>query len=95
MINIVTTTQQLHARKLVLVQANERECRNGIVHTHTHTHTLPFSQEQHHLSLVVEVSRQLPLQLIFDTLNGAKSLGVTEYDVSQTTLNEVSGRGWC
>ena len=39
MINIVTTTQQLHARKLVLVQANERECRNGIVHTHTHSHT--------------------------------------------------------
>ncbi|KAG0712029.1 ATP-binding cassette sub-family A member 2 [Chionoecetes opilio] len=46
-------------------------------------------QEQHHLSLTVEVSRQLPLQLIFDTMNGAKSLGVTEYDVSQTTLNEV------
>ncbi|XP_050698245.1 uncharacterized protein LOC126986309 isoform X2 [Eriocheir sinensis] len=46
-------------------------------------------KEQHHLSLVVEVSRQLPLRLIFDTLNGAKALGVTEYDVSQTTLNEV------
>lgn len=46
-------------------------------------------KEQHHLSLVVEVSRQMSLQLIFDTLNAAKSLGITEYDVSQTTLNEV------
>ncbi|XP_042241153.1 phospholipid-transporting ATPase ABCA1-like [Homarus americanus] len=46
-------------------------------------------KEQHHLTLVVEVSRHLPLRLIFDTLNSAKSMGVTEYDVSQTTLNEV------
>ncbi|XP_066989286.1 phospholipid-transporting ATPase ABCA1-like [Macrobrachium rosenbergii] len=46
-------------------------------------------KEQHHLTLVMEVSRRLPLQLIFDCLNRAKELGVTEYDVSQTTLNEV------
>ncbi|XP_042873449.1 retinal-specific phospholipid-transporting ATPase ABCA4-like [Penaeus japonicus] len=46
-------------------------------------------KEQHHLSLVAEVSRRLPLRLIFETLNSAKLVGVTEYDVSQTTLNEV------
>ncbi|XP_037804160.1 uncharacterized protein LOC119598585 isoform X1 [Penaeus monodon] len=46
-------------------------------------------KEQHHLSLVAEVSRRLPLRLIFDALNSAKLVGVTEYDVSQTTLNEV------
>nr|XP_045598592.1 ATP-binding cassette sub-family A member 2-like [Procambarus clarkii] len=46
-------------------------------------------KEQHHLTIVAEVSRQLPLRLIFDTLNTARSMGVTEYDVSQTTLNEV------
>ncbi|XP_069971772.1 uncharacterized protein [Penaeus vannamei] len=46
-------------------------------------------KEQHHLSLVAEVSRRLPLRLVFDTLDSAKLVGVTEYDVSQTTLNEV------
>ncbi|XP_069938645.1 uncharacterized protein [Cherax quadricarinatus] len=46
-------------------------------------------KEQHHLTVVAEVSRCLPLRLIFDSLNAAKSMGVTEYDVSQTTLNEV------
>ncbi|XP_068225107.1 uncharacterized protein [Palaemon carinicauda] len=46
-------------------------------------------KEQHHLTLVMEVSRKLPLQLIFDSLNRARELGITEYDVSQTTLNEV------
>lgn len=49
----------------------------------------PRPQEQHHLSLVAEVSRRLPLRLVFDTLDSAKLVGVTEYDVSQTTLNEV------
>ncbi|XP_071523722.1 LOW QUALITY PROTEIN: uncharacterized protein [Panulirus ornatus] len=46
-------------------------------------------KEQHHLTLVAEVSRHVPLQLLFDSLSDAKSMGVTEYDVSQTTLNEV------
>ena len=47
-------------------------------------------QEQHHLSLVAEAPRSNALQTIFQTLDTAKTLGVQEYDVQQTTLDDVS-----
>ncbi|XP_076034890.1 uncharacterized protein LOC143021347 [Oratosquilla oratoria] len=46
-------------------------------------------KDHHHLTLLAEVPRQTPLHSIFEALEECRALGVTEYDVAQTTLNQV------